>query len=373
VASTHHDIEISNESGLALNSNDFYFRINGRLMVDFSTWQGAAFSGAVDKNGAGSEVRRSRIYLKGMYRDWQYRFQTNIDENGATNSNTYIKYSGFDHINVFVGKHAEPFSLEGSNSSKYISAIERTVTGNSHFAGDRELGISIAGNQTNYTYQIGVFDIASTAIDANYAVTGRFTYLPFNVGKQLLHLGLSVSSRQLDEKTPFEALDRAGVHSTDVKSITTDMFYADSSSVYNLEFSYRYSNWSLTGEYLLSEFSEINSLSTREFSSYYFQSSYFLTDDRRPYDAESGTFLGIIPNGLNGAWEVFARLEKVDFLDKDYGSKAQIFTTGINYFATKHTRLSLDYIHSDIDYGLLTQNGESIDGSAITFRAQFYW
>jgi phosphate-selective porin OprO/OprP len=373
VASTSHDIDIFNESGLALNSKDFYFRINGRLMVDFSTWQGAAFSGVADAKGSGSEVRRSRIYLKGKYHDWQYRFQTNFNESGASNSNTYIKYAGFDNFDVFIGKHAEPFGLESSNSSKYIPALERTVTGNSHFAGDRELGVSIAGHKNNYAYQIGLYDIDSTPTDNNYAITGRFNFLAVNFKDNLLHLGLGFSSRQLDASTPFKAQDRAGVHSTEIKSITTDAFFANSSTVYNFEISYDYARFNVTGEYLLSDISELGSSINREFSSYYLQSSYFLTTDQRPYDIASGTFLGVTPNTPNGAWEIFFRMEKVDFQDKDYGSEAQILTLGINYFATKHTRLSLNYINSEIDYGLLTNNGNSIDGSAMTFRAQFYW
>jgi phosphate-selective porin OprO/OprP len=342
-------------------------------MVDFSTWQGAAFSGVTDAKGSGSEVRRSRIYLKGKYHDWQYRFQTNFNDSGATNSNTYIKYAGFDNVDVFIGKHAEAFGLESSNSSKYISALERTVTGNSHFAGDRELGVSIAGNKNNYAYQVGLYDIASSATDNNYAISGRFTFLPVNFKNNLLHLGIGLSSRQLDESTPFTAEDRAGVHSTEIKSITTDDFFADSSTVYNLEISYDYGKLNITGEYLSADISELESPVNREFSSYYVQSSYFLTADQRPYDIASGTFLGVIPNNPYGAWEIFFRMEKIDFQDKGYGSEAQILTSGINYFATKHTRLSLNYIHSEIDYGFFTNNGSSIDGSAVTFRAQFYW
>ncbi len=372
-AASIHDIDINNQAGLAINSKDFYFRINGRLMVDFAAWNDAAFSGVTDKSGSGSEIRRSRIYLKGKYHDWQYRFQTNVNQQGATNSNTYIKYSGFKPFDLYIGKHAEPLGLESANSSKFISAIERSVTGNSHFAGDRELGVSIAGYGNNYAYQFGVFDIASSATDNNYAVTGRLSYLPIHAGNQLLHLGAAVSVRDLDQTIPFQAQDRAGVHSTPVKSITTDSFYANSSNVYNFELSYQMNSWQITGEYLLAQFDELNERSGREFSSHYLQASYFFTGDTRAYDHTSGTFLGVTPSNNNGSWEIFSRIEQVDFLDKDHGSTAKIMTSGINYFATKYTRLSMDYTHANINYGRLTNNGNTIKGSALSVRAQFYW
>lgn len=373
VASSINDIDISNKAGLALNSRDFYFRINGRLMVDYSVWQGASYSGHPDKSGAGSEIRRSRIYLKGKYKDWQYYFQTNFNKNGASNGNTYIKYSGFNYFDVFIGKHAEPFGLEASNSSKYIAAIERTVTGNSHFAGDRELGISIAGHKQNYAYQLGVFDVDSTENDINYTVTGRFTYLPLQQENQLLHLGVGISKRNLNERSLFEAKDRAGVHATDIKSITTGQFQAESSFVYNLELSYDAKKLNVTAEYQHADVSEFGNANNRAFSSYYVQASYFLTQDLRPYDVASGTFLAVTPNSTSGAWEIFARHESVDFSSHNYGSNARIFTAGVNYFATKLTRLSIDYIHSEIDYAKMTNLGRSIDGDAVTFRAQFYW
>ncbi|GLX80267.1 porin P [Thalassotalea insulae] len=373
VASSTQDIDINNQAGLSLNSHDFYFRINGRLMVDYAFWHDAAYAGVTNKNGSGSEIRRSRIYLKGKYHDWQYRFQTNFNQNGATNSNTYIKYAGFNAFDIYLGKHAEPFGLESSNSSKFNSAIERPVTGNSHFAGDRELGVSIAGHQKNYAYQLGVYDIASTPTDNNYAITGRVSYLPIQLNNQLLHLGLAASVRQLDEKTIFLAQDRASVHATSVKSITTGEFFAKSSRVYNIEASYQYRQLQLSGEYQLAKFTGVNNRNNHEFTSYYLQASYFLTPDYRPYDLASGTFLGITPNQLSGAWELFSRYESVDFLDNQYGSTARILTSGINYFATQYTRLSVNYTHAEIDYGRLTHNSDSIDGSALTFRVQFYW
>ena len=40
VTSKENDIQLENQTGLNLNSGGFYFKINGRLMVDFATCEG---------------------------------------------------------------------------------------------------------------------------------------------------------------------------------------------------------------------------------------------------------------------------------------------------------------------------------------------
>jgi phosphate-selective porin OprO/OprP len=372
VVSADHDINISNKAGLAVNSGDFYFRINGRLMIDFAAWDDAAFSGVDGESGSGSEIRRARIYLKGKYKDWQYRFQTDFAENKSSNKSSYIKYAGFKNIDIFIGKHTEPFGFENLNSSKYISPIERSAS-TANFAGDRELGVSIAGKGNNYGYQIGAYDIDSNATDNNYSITGRATFAPINNDGQVLHVGASFSLRQLDENSAFEVKNRAGVHSTSVKSIISESFFAEDSNVYDLELSYTSNQWNIVGEYVSADLSGVTAADNREFSNYYIQTGFFLTDDQRPYNVASGTFGGIKPSSETGAWEVFARFESIDLSDQNLGSESEIFTLGINWFSTKYTRLSLNYVTTDINYASFTNNSAEIDGSAINMRAQFHW
>jgi len=367
-----HDIEISNKAGLAVNSGDFYFRVNGRLMLDFATWDDAAFSGVSGESGSGSEIRRARIYLKGKYKDWQYRFQTDFGGNKVSNKSSYIKYTGFDNVDLYIGKHSEPFGFENLNSSKHISPIERSAS-TANFAGDRELGVSIAGKGSNYGYRIGVYDIDSTATDNNYSVTGRVTIAPINTETQVLHLEASFSARQLDENSAFSIKNRAGVHSTGIKSIISESFFAKDSNVYDLALSYTYNQWNIAAEYVSADFSGVTSADDRKFSNYYIQTGIFLTDDQRPYNVASGSFGGVKPSSTSGAWETFLRFENIELSDQDLGTDAEILTLGVNWFATKYTRLSLNYVTSDIDYASLTNSGNTIDGSAINMRAQFHF
>jgi phosphate-selective porin OprO/OprP len=372
VVGADQDIKISNKAGLAVNSGDFYFRVNGRLMLDFATWDDAAFSGVDGESGSGSEIRRARIYLKGKYKDWQYRFQTDFAGNKVSNKSSYIKYSGFDKIDIYIGKHSEPFGFENLNSSKYISPIERSAS-TANFAGDRELGVSIAGKGKSYGYQIGVYDIDSTSTDNNFAVTGRLTTAPINSDGKVLHLEASFSIRQLDESSAFSVKNRAGVHPTSVKSIISEGFFAEDNTVYDLALSYTHNQWNIVGEYVSADLSGVTSADDREFSNYYVQTGFFLTDDQRPYNVASGNFGGVKPSSTSGAWEVFARFEDIDLSDQNLGTDAEILTLGVNWFATKYTRVSLNYVTSDIDYANLTNSGSSIDGSAVSMRAQFHF
>lgn len=368
--SSSSDIKVGNNAGLSLKSGDHYFKIGGRLMFDAATWQDAAYSGVDGENGSGTEVRRARIYLKGKYKDWQYRFQTDFVGGDAKNKSTYIKYTGLDAFDIYVGKHSEPFGLENITSSKYLSPIERTVTGNTLFAGDRELGVSIASSGSNYGYQVGVYDVDSIATDTNLAVTGRFTYAPINSDDQTLHLGIGASSRQLDETSLYGRKDRAGVHTTGVKAINTGESYGDSLFVYDLEAMYTKDQFNIVAEYLAADLSGVTKADDREWSSYYVQTGFFLTNDQRSYDVAGGYTNGVKPSSDSGAWEVFARFEDISYSDQNVGTDGEIITLGVNWFATKYTRISMNYVTADIDD---VATGTNVDGQAINFRAQFHW
>lgn len=363
------DINIDNTAGLSMKSGDHYFQIGGRLMFDSAIWDGIAYSGVDDEGGSGSEIRRARIYLKGKYKDWQYRFQTDFAD-GTSNKSTYIKYTGLNAFDIYIGKHAEPFGLENLTSSKYISSIERTATGNALFAGNRELGVSIASHGHNYGYQVGVFDVDSNATDTNLALTGRFTYAPINNHNHILHVGVSASSRQLDENSEYGVKERAGVHTSDIKPINTGTSFGDSLFTYNFEATYTLNQFNVVGEYLVADLSGVTATDERSWSSYYVQTGFFLTDDQRSYDVASGTSNGVKPNSESGAWEVFARMEDISYSDKGVGTDGEIITLGVNWFANKYTRISVNYVTADIDDVAV---GSNVDGQALNIRAQFHW
>jgi len=358
---------------LSTNANsEFDLNINGRLMFDFATWQGEAYSGVEQGSGSGSEIRRARVYLKGKYKDWQYHFQTEFAGDDSSKS-TYIKYTGLKDFNILIGKHSEPIGLENLNSSKHISPIERTLTGSAFFAGDRELGVSVESHGHDYSYQVGVYDIGSNATDTNLALTARLTHTPIKHEKSLLHFGMSFSHRQLDESSAFKVKSRAGIHATSIKSISSEALFVQKSKVYNLESSYIFEQWNIVGEYLIAKLAGVSSDDYRHYSSYYLQTGLFLSQDQRSYDASSGTFSGVSPNSDMGAWELFVRGENVDLSDNKIGSNAKIVTIGLNWFATKYTRLSVNYITSDIVQLNTDSNKQSIDGRALSLRMQVHW
>jgi len=372
VVSEEHDIKVSNKKGFEVNSGDFYFRANGVLMVDFGMWDGIAFSGVNSEGGSAGEIRRAKLYLNGKYKDWQFRFHSDFAGDREFNRRFYIKYSGFKDIDIYIGRQSKPFGLENLNSAKYISPMERSASV-ANFSGDRALGLSIAGSGNDYSYHIGGYEIASNATDNNYSLTGRATYVPINSDQKVLHLGASFNLRQLDESLDFDVKNRAGVHSTKVKSIISDGFIAKGNAVYNLELSYTYNQWNIVGEYVLSDFHGISAADDRKFSNYYIQTGFFLTNDQRSYSVASGTFGGIKPSSENGAVEIFTHFEHIDLSDQNFGSDAEILTLGVNWFSSQVTRFSLNYVTTNIDYARFTDNGTTIEGSAISMRVQFDW
>lgn len=86
-----------------------------------------------------------------------------------------------------------------------------------------------------------------------------------------------------------------------------------------------------------------------EFEGWYLQSSYFLTNDRRPYSKGKYGVVkpkSVIGNKGYGAWEVAARISQLDLSDQDiFGGRQQNLTVGLNLYATPEIRFSAEYIH----------------------------
>ena len=372
VVGAEQDLNIKSAPSLSLSQGEILFSINGRIMVDFATWDGEPFSGVPGESGAGSELRRARIYLKGKYHDWQYRLQTDFADDKTRNKSAYIKYTGFELVDLYIGKHKEPFGLENLSSSKYISAMERSAS-NANFAGARAIGFSMASSGKHHGLHVGVFDVGSTSTEANFAVTGRATYVLQSSANHLAHFGLSYSARQHDDSEVYAIENRAGVHPTSIKSIISGDTFISDSNVYGLELAYAWQRWTASVEYSAAKLTGKTTESDRDFSNYYLQLSYFITDDKRKYSVDSGTFGSVSPSSPKGAMEIFSRFEGIDLSDNNVGTDANIVTLGLNWFATKYTRVSLNYVYSDLEYAQLTSNGTNIDGSAFSLRAQFHW
>ncbi len=351
---------------------DFSFRVGGRIQADAAT-----YAEDVRRQNDGTEMRRARLFVQGkLWEAWNYKLQYDFVNTGSAGiADAYIQYAGLPW-KITVGHFKEPFGLQNMTSSKYSTLIERGLP--NVFSPGRGIGIGASRGGNNWSFNAGLFgegiDGASGDEDEGFALTGRATYAPILNDKQHLHLGASASYRDSGSIDTISFSERPESHVTNVREVSTGSINADSNLRTVAEAAYTYGPFSLQSEYYYVDIDRDSStLSDLDFSGYYLEGSWFLTDDVRSYIANKGEYgkikpKSIVGKGGIGAWQLAMRFSSVDLNDADItGGDAQNFSLGLNWFATNNIRMSANYIN------VLDVNGGAGDGDepeAFQMRAQ---
>ncbi len=328
---------------------DFSLRVGGRIQAD-----AAVYSEDTRRQNDGTEMRRARLFVQGKLSDaWKYKLQYDFVNTGSSGiTDVYVQYTG-SPWKVTVGHFKQPFSLQNMTSSKYITFTERGLP---HlFAPGRAIGVAAGRSGDNWSLNAGFFgegiDGASGDEDEGFAFTGRGTYAPVLNKQQHLHLGASVSYRDSGSVDAISFSSRPESHVTNTREISTGSINADSNLRSVAEAAYTYGPFSLQSEYYYVDIDrDSTTLSDLDFSGYYLEGSWFLTDDMRNYSASKGSYGKIKPGsvvgkGGIGAWQLAARFSSVDLNDSDiFGGDAENFSLGLNWYATNNIRMSANYV-----------------------------
>ncbi len=351
---------------------DFSLRVGGRIQAD-----AAAYSEDIRRQNDGTEMRRARLFVQGKFWDaWKYKLQYDFVNTGSAGiADAYLQYAGMPW-KVTVGHFKQPFSLQNMTSSKYITFTERGLP---HlFTPGRAIGVGAGRSGNNWSLNAGIFgegiDAASGDEDEGFALTGRASYAPILNKQQHLHLGSSLSYRNSGSNDTLTFRDRPESHVTNVREVNTGSINADSNLRAVAELAYTYGPFSLQGEYYYVDIDRDSAtLSDLDFSGYYAEGSWFLTDDMRNYSGRKGSYGKIKPGsvvgkGGLGAWQLAMRFSSVDLNDADIaGGEEQNFSLGMNWFATNNIRMSANYVKVlDVKGGA----GDGDEPEAFQVRAQ---
>ncbi|MBO2672599.1 OprO/OprP family phosphate-selective porin [Shewanella algae] len=336
---------LNTDGGIKVANHDksATFQLGGRLQFDYD----ATESKDNQLDTEDFDVRRARLYVKGHVGDWGYKAQFNIAESdggkGGNAEDLYLSYLGFGkQAQITIGKQAEPFGLERLMSSKDISALERSAMTELHSPG-RALGVKLHGVGSNWTYALGVFESDGDGGNdfEHKAMTGRFTYTPYQVGDAVIHLGASYTQRDADVSE-------------------------DEVNGYGLELAASSGPLHLQAEYFGSEFGD------EDLDGFYVQGGWVITGESRPY--KQGNFGRVKPGNAYGAWELVLRLEQGDGNYGDIGLDkstqvydGNMYTLGVNYYADKNVRLGLNYSKGEAEDLL----GNEFSGSELRARFQY--
>lgn len=378
VTSDGADIVIKTKGGFEAKTVDgeYSFKIGGRMQLDYNSYDGVINK---EEGETGSDLffRRARIEIKGKIQDWGYAASYNLTDSGSIDqlNATYLGWG--EQALLTFGQQKENFGLEDTGSSKWITAMERSLPASAFDTGNT-LGIKLHGANDLLTYSVGVFKEAIDSEDNSLdtAVTGRFVVRPINTDDALVHLGVGFTKRDGE----FDEIGaRLGVRGGEDKTANkvkveyNSGLIGDEMEAWNFEAAANMGPVHLMAEYFDGEVSGPSGTPDMEADGYYFQAGWIVTGESRSYKNGIAAFDKVKPKGPGGAWEVFARFDSLDVTGGDNsplldvtGEEGETLTFGVNWYVNSSVKIALNYVHAETDTQL---NGED-DGDALTARLQ---
>ncbi len=364
--------------GFLLNSDDgaFKLKFGGRIQMDFTAGSADdAIEALVGPVGEGTEFRRARIFVSGtIYGNVEFKAQYDFAGGDADFNDVYIGFRDTPVGNVRIGHFFEPFSLEQLTSSKYITFLERALP--NVFVPARNVGIMFHDHVgERFTWAAGAFREADgfgmSSGSGKLNLTGRVTGLPIweDKGRKLLHLGLSLSSKDLGDD-PFRFRQRPEARQTP-RFVDTRNFAADSVSLAALEVAVNVGSFHAQSEYMLAD-ADSSVAGDPSFDGWYIQAGYYITGEHRNYDTKKGGFKRLSPknsvgkDGGKGAWEIALRYSTLDLNDGGInGGELEDLSLAVSWLLNPVTRVTFNYVDAE------REGVGSADFAAIRLQVDF--
>jgi phosphate-selective porin OprO/OprP len=307
---------------------NFKLKVGGKFMADAGKIEAdgtlnGAFPG-IENEKEGFVFRRLEPYVLGTLWDrLDFKFEMDL-ANIRDIKDIWVDFKNIPYLGqIKVGHFGQPMSLEDQNSSRDVTFMERALPVLAF-----PPGLDMGEARNRLTERLGT------------SLAGRLTYLPWydHEGRYLLHLGFSynrqfINNRRADSKVRFSA--RPETYLTDHRILDTGVFFAEGVDIFNPELAWVAGPLSFQSEYFRT-FIHSGDAGNPVFWGWYFQGSYFLTGEHRPYDRQYGVFDRVRPKGdfapakgQWGAWEAAFRYSVLDLSDRGIqGGKARNFTAG---------------------------------------------
>jgi phosphate-selective porin OprO/OprP len=373
------DIVIKTKGGFEAKTADgtASFKLGGRMQLDYNDYDGV-INTVPGEDGSDIFFRRARIELGGHYHDWGYYMSYNLTNSGSIDQ-LHTTYRGWGKMaQLTFGQQKENFGLEDTGSSKWITAVERSLPANAFDTGNN-VGAKLHGANDFVTYSAGVFkEDLDNENDLDTAATARLVVRPMYGDDGLVHLGAGYTTRD-GEFTQLGA--RLGVRGGEdgsaaarIRGRYTGGAVADEMEAWNAELATSFGPFHAMAEYFDGEISGANGAPDIEADGYYVQLGWILTGESRSYKTDIAAFDKVKPSSPSGAWEVFARYDELDVSDTDnippvqlIGETGNTLTLGVNWYANELVKIAFNYVHAETDEEI---SGED-DGDALVARIQF--
>jgi len=349
------------------------FRLGVRAQLDGTVGNGSdkyeQFYAPIDNNFS---VRRFEVFSVGRLNKFNFNvaFEFGPDwgfsdvwiEGAEGGLEVWGKYLG----KLRVGFMSEPFSLERQTGAYNLGLMERSLPVQTMAPGSN-IGAMVhdSGPNGRFTWAAGIFSFGhsndSNASTSTLSLTGRATFRPFyrNEGRDLMHFGLSLSSRS-PSGGDLRYRSRPEARFVDYL-VDTGAIEASHSTLVGLEYAAVRGPLWLTAEHVRSYVSA-QLAGDPTFKGSYVKVGWFLTGESKQYRANSGIFGRERPlnkyTGGNpfkkkngGAWELVGRLSRIDLTDGlvDGGELTDV-SGALSWYINATTRVELNYVYASPKY-----------------------
>ncbi len=327
--------------------------ISGYFMLDYDNFD-KGFLEDESTPTTKTDIRRARISFKTeRIKGWKAKLSINYSDDETEIKDAYAQYNGWSWANLTIGQQKEPFGLEKLTSLRNQPMVERSLVTNA-LAPSRSIGVNLNGELSSVNWQLGYFlpDETETAS----AVTARATWLAWQQGDNLLHLGAALSERDLNG-SEFRINEQMEVNFSD-SLIEGEKLNAETNSLKSAELLWQYNGFTTMAEWQQSKVTDINDLAY-DYQGGYVLFSYLLNGKSRQYKN------GRLGSVINSGWELTSRFSTFDLNEENHQS--DIYSLGVNYYASKKLKFMANYIKAE----QVENNLELESNKAISLRVQY--
>ena len=375
--------KISPTPGLSVKSPTHAFSINGLFQLDT-----ARFWGDNNNLPSGSNIKNANLEFNGTFeRYFSYAMELVFANGSASVTTANISFNQYAPLIAFtIGQVSAYYSLENTNSGKWIPFLERSLP-TVAFAPSMGLGFQA---KMHFYDQFALMLSAvqpfnDTKNDVNkygsdrWKGSFRLVYSPVHTKTRVYDFGITGIFQDVQSKTPssapladvqFKTRPEARGRKTPFV-LDTGLMQATSYTTNSIEAAGLWGPFVLESEYFYTHVNRTGGISNLAFHGWYLQSSYVLTGESREYKFSNGSFGKVTPTGPCGAWEVGARYSYLNLNDEDIlGGSEHNLDLSLSWYVNKHIRLLANWIHASIH-----PNNHAVnkDVDTLAGRVQIVW
>jgi phosphate-selective porin OprO/OprP len=361
---------------------NFSFRPRGRILIDLGTTTGSSVPA---RNITATSARSLRLGMEGAIgQHLSYVLESDFADNEVTIKSAYLAWT-----TRFLGRQAEfalgnrlnDRGLDGSSGTISVPFLERNVVAQGIIPARGFFGLGAAarvyGGRWHLGVQVSGDDVNNPGTQGDsLTIAARAHWNPVKTPEWLVHLGVWGFQEKIagDVVRPVRSIALGGFYNDNLRVLPGNFANATRGTGYGGEFALFYHALWASAEAGQRDLENRASAGTRH-SAWSVSSGWFLTGETPPYLARGGVWsrpkvLHPVTSGGNGAVELAARYEEIDYSHTPRAGRGTAATIGVNWYLNNFVRLQLNAI----DWTIVNPdaNGMSVSdrGHSVVGRAQ---